>query len=99
VSDEEVVSRQRADGFIINGVTYVKQDRLKAWFPDKSVRMALRKTGIFQTTRPDTSTVDKTIIGIKGKPRYYVLRVVAAGEITDSKRSARAFITPYGHVE
>jgi hypothetical protein len=77
VSDEEVVSRQRADGFIINGVTYVKQDRLKAWFPDKSVRMALRKIGIFQTKRPDTCTVDKKIIGIKGKRRYYAIKANA----------------------
>ena len=77
VSDEEVVSRQRADGFIINGVTYVKQDRLKTWFPEKSVRMGLRKTEIFQTKRPDTSTVDKKIAGIEGKPRYYAIKANA----------------------
>jgi hypothetical protein len=74
VSDEEVMSRRQADGFIINGVTYVKQDRLKAWFSEKSVRMALRETGIFRTKRPDTPTVDKKIAGIEGKRRYYVIK-------------------------
>jgi hypothetical protein len=68
------VSRQQADGFIIDGVTYVKQDRLKAWFPEKSDRMALRQAGIFDTKRPDTSTVDKKIAGIEGKPRYYAIK-------------------------
>jgi Domain of unknown function (DUF927) len=74
VSNEEQVSRRQADGFIINGVTYVKQDRLKAWFPEKSDRTVLRQAGIFQMKRPDTSTVEKKIIGIEGKPRYYVIK-------------------------
>jgi hypothetical protein len=33
--------------------------------------MVLRKTEIFQTKRPDTSTVEKKITGIEGKPRYF----------------------------
>jgi hypothetical protein len=74
VSDDEIVSRQKADGFVISGVTYVKQGQLKAWFPDKSPRMALRQTGIFLTRRSDTPTVEKKIIGIKGKPRYYAIK-------------------------
>jgi hypothetical protein len=77
VSDQDVVSRQQADGFVIDGVTYVKQDRLKTWFPDKSSQTALRQTGIFKTKRPDTSTVDKKIIGIEGKPRYYAIKAKA----------------------
>ena len=77
VSDEEVASRQQADGFIINGVTYVKQDRLKAWFPEKSDRTALRQAGIFQTKRSDTPTVEKKIAGIAGKPRYYAIKASA----------------------
>jgi uncharacterized protein (DUF927 family) len=77
VSDQDLMLRQQVDGFVIDGVTYVKQDRLKAWFPEKSVRTALRKTGIFQTKRPDTSTVDKKITGIEGKPRYYVIKANA----------------------
>jgi hypothetical protein len=77
VSNEERVSRQQADCFIINGVTYVKQDRLKAWFPEKSDRTVLRQAGIFQTKRPDTSTVEKKITGIEGKPRYYAVKANA----------------------
>ena len=77
VSNEEVVSRQKADGFIVADVIYVKQDRLKAWFPDKSTRKALRQTGIFLTTRSDTPTVEKKIAGIKGKPRYYAVKAGA----------------------
>ena len=74
VSNEDRVSRQQADGFIINGVTYVKQDRLKVWFPEKSDRTSLRQAGIFQTKRPDTPTVEKKITGIEGKPRYYAVK-------------------------
>jgi Domain of unknown function (DUF927) len=74
VSDDEAASRKKADGFVIDGVTYIKQDRLKAWFPDKPGRTALRQTGIFQTKRPDTSTVEKKITGIAGKPRYYAIK-------------------------
>ena len=77
VTDAEVALRQKADGFIIDGVTYIKQDRLKAWVPDKSSRMALRQTGIFQSTRSDTSTVSKKITGIAGKPRYYAINASA----------------------
>jgi hypothetical protein len=71
VSEQEVEQRQNADGFIIDRVTYVKQDRLKAWFADKSSRIVLRQTGVFHATRPDTSTMSKKIAGIAGKPRYY----------------------------
>jgi len=77
VSDEEVALRQRADGFIINGITYVKQDRLKAWFPEKSDRTLLRQAGMFHMKRRDTSTVDKKIAGIEGKPRYYAIKASA----------------------
>jgi hypothetical protein len=73
VSDEDLASRRQADGFVIDGVTYVKHDRLKAWFP-KSDRTVLRQAGIFDTKRPDTSTVEKKIAGIRGKPRYYAIK-------------------------
>ena len=64
-------------GFIINGVTYVKQDRLKAWFPEGSDRTLLRQAGMFHMKRRDTSTVDKKIAGIEGKPRYYAIKANA----------------------
>ena len=77
VTDAKMASRQKADGFSLDGVTYIKQDRLKAWVPDKPSRMALRQTGIFQATRPDTSTVTKKVTGIAGKPRYYAINASA----------------------
>jgi hypothetical protein len=73
VSKQEVEQRHDADGFVIDGVTYVKQHRLKAWLQDPSVRMALRQAGAFNCTRSDTLTVAKKIAGIEGKPRYYVI--------------------------
>jgi hypothetical protein len=73
VSKDEVEQRQNADGFIIDGVIYVKQGRLKAWFPEKSARKALRQKGVFRTTRADTPTVIKKVAGIKGRPRYYAI--------------------------
>ena len=90
VSGHEVVSRRQADGFIINGVTYVKQDRLKVWFPEKSDRTALRQAGIFHTKRPDTPTVDKKITGIEGKPGYYVIK---ANDLDRSSQQPRATLT------
>ena len=77
VSEGEVAARKEADGFVIDGVTYIKQDRLKAWFPDTANRMALRQTGIFQSTRSDTPTVAKKLAGIPGKPRYYAIKASA----------------------
>lgn len=72
-SKEEATARQKADGFIINGVTYLKNDRVEGWFPSSQDRVTLRETGIFRTQRKDTPTVDKKISGIKGKPRYYAI--------------------------
>jgi uncharacterized protein (DUF927 family) len=77
VSEDEMVSRQKADGFIVEDVTYIKQDRLKTWFPDKPSRMALKQTGIFHTARADTPTVTKKVAGIVGKPRYYAINMSA----------------------
>ncbi len=73
VSKYEVTARQNADGFIIGGITYLKNDRVEGWFPSARDRSILRKSGIFRTERDDTPTVGKKIIGIKGKPRYYAI--------------------------
>jgi hypothetical protein len=85
VSDDEAAARKEADGFVIDGVTYIKQDRLKAWFPDKPSRRALRQMGIFQSTRPDTPTVAKKVAGIVGKPRYYAIKASAL-ELAEQRR-------------
>jgi hypothetical protein len=79
VSEEETSARLRADGFIIDGLTYVKRNRLERWFPKKSVRAVLRQAGVFHAKRNDTPTVEKTIPGIKGKPRYYRINANALG--------------------
>jgi hypothetical protein len=67
----------RVDGFSHIGVTYIKQGRLKAWFPDKPSQMALRQMGIFHSTRSDTPTAAKKLAGIPGKPRYYAINMSA----------------------
>jgi hypothetical protein len=76
-SKAEATARQKADGFIINGVTYLKNDRVEGWFPSSQDRSKLRKANIFRTKRKDTPTVDKKISGIRGKPRYYAINVEA----------------------
>jgi putative DNA primase/helicase len=80
VSDDEATARQKADGFVIKGVTYLKRDQLELWFPKKVDRVALRGAGAFLTKRPDTATVDKKVNGISGKPRYYALNANALNE-------------------
>lgn len=72
-SKAEATARQKADGFIIDGVTYVKNDRVDGWFPSTQDRSTLRKANIFRTQRKDTPTVNKKISGIEGKPRYYAI--------------------------
>ena len=72
-SKDEATARQKADGFIIDGVTYLKNDRVEGWFPSSQDRSTLREAGIFHTQRNDTPTMGKKISGIKGKPRYYAI--------------------------
>ena len=81
-SADEVIARQKADGFIINDVTYVKNDRFEGWFPSSQDRSALREAGIFRTQRKDTPTVDKKINGINGKPRYYAIDVETLDDLS-----------------
>jgi uncharacterized protein (DUF927 family) len=77
VTDQEVRARQKADGFKINGETYIKPDRFKCWVATHSERAALKKQKVILTGRDDTATVEKKIGGIKGKPRYYAIDVRA----------------------
>ena len=74
-SKDELIARQKADGFIIDGVMYVKNDRVEGWFPSSHDRSTLREASIFRFQRKDTPTVVKKIIGIQGKPRYYAINV------------------------
>lgn len=77
VFKDEATARQKADGFIIDGVTYLKNDRIEDWFPSRQDRSTLRKANVFRTERKDTPTVEKKISGIKGKPRYYAINLQA----------------------
>ena len=49
-SEDEATARQKADGFVINGFTYLKNDRVEAWFPSNADRSTLREAGIFRTS-------------------------------------------------
>jgi hypothetical protein len=80
-SEYEVSARQRADGFIIDGVPHLKHDRFKTCFPNKSDRSMLRKAGIFRTNRHDTPTVARKIGGIEGRLRYYAVNVEALARL------------------
>jgi len=77
VTEEQACTRQKADGFKINGEIHVKPDRFKSWIPTKRQRNALKEQKIILTEREDTATVERKIGGIKGKPRYYAIDVRA----------------------
>ena len=73
VTEEQARSRQKADGFKINGVIYIKPDRLKRWIPNQPERTVLKEQKIILTDREDTATVERKIGGIEGKLRYYAI--------------------------
>ena len=77
VTEEQACSRQKADGFKINGEIYVKPDRFKRWIPTQRERNAFKEQKMILTEREDTATVERKIGGIKGKPRYYAIDVRA----------------------
>ena len=76
VTAEQARARQNADGFKIDGKIYVKPYCFRTWVA-QSERDALKAQRIIITDRRDTSTVDKKIGGIEGKPRYYAIDVRA----------------------
>ena len=82
-SDSEALRRQQADGFRVAQKTLVKPQAWKASDADKAL---LVKHHILQTQRKDVATLDRKIIGIPGKPRYYAIdaeklaTVIAAGD-------------------
>lgn len=69
-SDNEALRRQQVDGFRVAQKTLVKPQRWKASDADKAL---LIEHHILQTQRDDVATLDRKIIGIPGKPRYYVI--------------------------
>ena len=85
VTQKQARTRQKADGFEINGKIYVKPDRFKRWIPAQPQRNALKERKVIVAGRMDTATVEKKIGGIQGKPRYYAidlsaLHLAASGE-------------------
>jgi hypothetical protein len=85
VTKKQARTRQKADGFKINGKIYVKPDRFKCWIPAPPQRNALKERKVIVAGRKDTATVEKKIGGIQGKPRYYAidlraLHLAASGE-------------------
>jgi putative DNA primase/helicase len=69
-SDSERLRRQQADGFHVAQKTLVKS---KAWKASDTDKALLVKHHILQTQRNDVATLDRKIIGISGKRRYYVI--------------------------
>ena len=87
VTKEQARIRQAADGFVINGEILLRPDRLKSWIPDQSQRLVLRENKIIRTEREDTSTVERKIGGIEGKPRYYAINVRALNTFASERSS------------
>jgi len=67
-------ARRDAECLIINGESYIKSKVLKTWFPKKDDRAAMKSAGLFSlSSRNDTPTIEKKIVGIEGKPRYHLI--------------------------
>lgn len=73
ITEAQARDRQMADGFEINDEIFLKTDRFKQWIPAGAARNLLKANRVLRTERGDTSTVERTIAGISGKPRYYVI--------------------------
>jgi hypothetical protein len=69
-SGEEVVRRQKADGFRIGRKILIKP---QYWQVTDVEQRVLIEHQILQTQRWDTATIDRKIMGVPGKPRYYVI--------------------------
>jgi|SRR5581483_3213906 len=82
-SDSEALRRQQADGFHVAQKTLVKP---QAWKTSEADKALLIRHQILQTQRSDVATLDRKIIGVPGKPRYYVIdeeklaTILAAGD-------------------
>jgi hypothetical protein len=69
-SDEEAIRRQKADGFRIGREILIKP---QSWKPTDAVRELLIEHQVLQTQRNDAATIDRKVMGVPGKPRYYVI--------------------------
>jgi hypothetical protein len=69
-SDEEASRRQEANGFRIGRRILVKRQAWKSTDADKQLLITHK---ILETQRSDVATIDRKIIGVPGKHRYYVI--------------------------
>jgi hypothetical protein len=69
-SSEEAVRRQKADGFRIGQNIFLKP---QSWKPTDADKKLLIEHQILQKQRGDTVTIDRKVMGVPGKPRYYVV--------------------------
>jgi hypothetical protein len=69
-SKEEAIRRQEADGFRIGRRIFVKR---QSWRPTDAAKKLLIEHQILQTQRSDAATIDRKIMGVPGKRRYYVI--------------------------
>jgi uncharacterized protein (DUF927 family) len=73
--------RKEADGFRVGKEIYVKPKRWSGITPAN--KPALIQHKILRTERGDTRTMARKISGVKGKPRYHVIDIVALDKATD----------------
>jgi hypothetical protein len=85
-SDEEAIRRQKANGFRIGRKIFIKR---QSWKPTDAAKGLLIEHQILQTQRRDVATVDRKIMGVPGKRRYYVIdgERLAAVVAADSDQS------------
>jgi Domain of unknown function (DUF927) len=69
-SDEEAAQRQKADGFRIGQKIFIKP---QSWKPTDGAKEILVEHQVLQTQRNDAATIDRKVMGVPGKPRYYVI--------------------------
>lgn len=69
-SQEEAVQRQRADGFRKEREILIKP---KSWKPSAAAKNLLFEHQILRRHRSDAVTIERKVMGVPGKPRYYVI--------------------------
>jgi hypothetical protein len=69
-SEEEIIQRKKANGFRIGRKVLIKPQSWKATDVEQG---SLIEHQILETQRRDTATIDRKIMGVPGKPRYYVI--------------------------
>jgi hypothetical protein len=77
-SDEEAGRRQKADGFRIGKEILIKP---KFWKPSDAAKRLLVEYQLLQTKRNDAATIDRKVMGVPGKRRYYVIDTNKLAEV------------------